>query len=90
MWIKTVGHHPGLYGVRRQTKRDAALAETLVLRWIRHKQKPKRRRASLVAAFLHNATGSAVNSCITSSPPARVERSEVGQVCCGELHIGSK
>src|SRR5437667_11692614 len=47
--IKTVGHAPGLYGVRRQAKRDAALAERLVLRWIRHERQPKRRRASLAS-----------------------------------------
>ena len=65
--IKTVGHAPGLYGVRRQAKRDAALAERLVLRWIRHERKPKRRRASLAAA-LHMAVADTFNPTPTHLP----------------------
>ncbi len=49
--IKTVRHAPGFYGVRRQAKRDAALASKAGFD-IRHKHKPKRRRASLAAALV--------------------------------------
>jgi len=53
--IKTVGRAAGLYGVRRQAKRDAALACVYVVSISKPASSQKRRRASLasLAAALH-------------------------------------
>jgi len=56
--IKSVGHsHMECGGKRSATP---LWLERLVLRWIRHKHKPKRRRASLAAA-LHMAVTDTFN-----------------------------
>src|SRR6266581_1698050 len=61
--IKSVGHSRMECGGKRSA--TPLWLERLVLRWIRHKHKPKRPRASLAAA-LHNPD-SAIRTCVGSA-----------------------
>src|SRR6266702_6396803 len=67
--IESVGHsHMECGGKRSATP---LWLERLVLRWIRYKQKPKRRRASLAAA-LHMAVAGTFNRTLRWSPALTV------------------